>query len=83
VYLCRDVPEGKEVLARSQELLEPAGFTLKGEDGVQDLRQGQLAPVLGFRLSKRAKQLHFEPGPDSWTKLEQNLVMAIKHRCLP
>jgi hypothetical protein len=63
-------------LARSQELLEAADFTLKGEDGVQDLRQGQSALVLGFKLSRRATQLHFEPGPDSWTKLEQNLVKA-------
>jgi RNA-directed DNA polymerase len=48
VYLCRDVPEGNEVLARSQQLLELVGFTLKGEDGVQDLEARTVSPSTGL-----------------------------------
>jgi hypothetical protein len=76
VWLCRSVPEGHQVIAHARQLLEPAGFTLKGEEGVQDLRQGQTAQLLGFTLSEQNGRLQFEPGQDSWTKLERDLARA-------
>src|SRR5262249_61422327 len=75
IWLCRSVSEGYQVIDHLRGLLEPAGFILKGEDGVTDLRQGK-AQLLGFSLSAKGGQLHFELGDDSWTKLKQNLVKA-------
>jgi hypothetical protein len=77
VYLCRGVSEGHRVLERVRRLLEPAGFTLKGVDGVTDLRQGQ-AQLLGFTLTRRHDRLCFGLGREAWAKLEQNLAAAHK-----
>jgi RNA-directed DNA polymerase len=74
--LCRSVSEGHQALDHLGRLLEPAGFTLKGEDGVINLQQGEQAQLLGFSLSARNDQLQFGLGQDSWTKLKQNLVKA-------
>src|SRR5262249_2266874 len=65
IWLCRSVPEGDQALDHLRRLLEPAGFILKGEDGVTDLRQGK-AQLLGLSLSARNDQLHFDLGNDSW-----------------
>jgi hypothetical protein len=76
-WLCRSMSEGHQALNHARQLLEPAGFTLKGEDGIRDLRQGQTAHVLGFTLSRRdGHHLQLDLGKDAWTKLEQNLVKA-------
>jgi hypothetical protein len=70
------VSEGPRAVSHARQLLEPAGFALKGEDGVTDLRHGQKAHLLGFTLSWRVGHLRFDLGKDAWTKLEQNLVKA-------
>jgi hypothetical protein len=76
VYLTRDVPEGLEALQRSQELLQPSGFTLKGEDGPPvDLREGQ-AHLLGFVLSFKDRQMAYGLDEDAWRGLEQSLERA-------
>src|SRR5262245_51919533 len=72
IWLCRGVPEGNQALDHLRRLLEPAGFFLKGEDGVTDLRQGT-AQLLGLSLSVKNDQLHFDLGNDSWTKLARSL----------
>jgi hypothetical protein len=77
VYACRCVPEGRQVLAQSQRLLEAAGLTLKGEDGPPvDLRQGGHAQLLGFTLSHENGKLRYELGEDAWQKLANNLSTA-------
>src|SRR5262245_26554116 len=72
IWLCRSVSEGHQALDHLGRLLEPAGFFLKGEDGVTDLRQGT-AQLLGLSLSVKNDQLHFDLGNDSWTKLARSL----------
>jgi hypothetical protein len=73
---CRSMSEGHQAINHARQLLEPAGFALKGEDGVTDLQQGQKAQLLGFTLSRRDGHLRFDLGKDAWVKLEQNLVKA-------
>jgi RNA-directed DNA polymerase len=77
VYLCKGVSEGHQALHHVRQMLEPAGFFLKGKDGVTDLQRGE-AQLLGFTLSWRRGRLLFDLGSDAWTKLEQNLVQAHK-----
>jgi hypothetical protein len=73
-YLAGDVPEGLQVLQRSRALLQPAGFTLKGEDGSPvNLREGQEAHLLGFLLSYREGQVVYGLDEDAWKGLEQAL----------
>jgi hypothetical protein len=76
LWACLDVSEGHQALNHARQLLEPTGFTLKGEDGITDLRQGQKAQLLGFTLSRRDGHFQLELGKDAWVKLEQNLVKA-------
>jgi hypothetical protein len=73
VYLTKDVPEGLQALQRSQELLQAAGFTLKGEDPPADLREGKKAPLLGFLISQREGQVAYSLGEDAWKGLKQSL----------
>jgi hypothetical protein len=75
-WACRSMSEGHQVLDHARQLLEPAGFALKGEDGVTDLRQGQKAQLLGFTLSRRDGHLQLDLGKDAWVKLERDLVKA-------
>jgi len=77
VYLTGDVPEGLRALQRSRALLQPSGFTLKGEDGPPvDLREGREAHLLGFLLSYRDGQLAYGLDEGAWTGLKQNLERA-------
>src|SRR5262249_58059288 len=64
IGLCRSVSEGYQALDHLRRLLEPAGFILKGEDGVTDLQQ-KTAQLLGFSLTAKGGQLHIELGADS------------------
>jgi hypothetical protein len=76
-YLCVDVAEGNQALARAAQLLERAGLALKGEDGPpKDLRRGETAQLLGFTLSRRGDRLHLGLGEHAWAKLRQGLEEA-------
>ena len=75
VYACRSVSEGRQAMNRSKDLLENAGFTLKGEDGPPtDLREGHRIQLLGFSLYEQDGKLSYGLGEDAWNKLEQNLL---------
>lgn len=72
VYLTKDVPEGFQVLQRSQVLLQSSGLTLKGEDGPPvNLQEGK-AQLLGFLLSWDG-QVVYGLDEGAWKGLEQNL----------
>jgi retron-type reverse transcriptase len=75
VYLCRDVSEGHQMLLDVQGLLGKAGLTLKGKDGVTDLR---VKPVqlLGFQLQELNGKLQLCPGKQAWDELRRHLMNA-------
>jgi hypothetical protein len=76
VFAVRSVTEGIKILGQARQLLEPAGHTLKGEDGNPvDLRTGE-AQLLGFTLSLRNNRLHPGLGEASWRQLAQDLEQA-------
>jgi hypothetical protein len=74
-YLCRGMSEGRRVLTKVNRLLEPFGLTLKGEDGVKDLRS-EIAHLLGFSLMLNGKSLQYGIGPGAFTQLRQHLGEA-------
>jgi hypothetical protein len=78
VYLCRSVTEGNQALQRARALLQPAGLSLKGEDGppVNLKRQGTRVGILGFRVSYRDGRLRYGLGGKAWKSLEQRLAEA-------
>lgn len=55
-YLARSVFEGQQVLADIRQRLATQGMTLKGEDGVYDLRTNE-TQLLGFRIKYRDGKL--------------------------
>jgi retron-type reverse transcriptase len=75
-YLCQGMSEGGQVLEEVGRLLKPLGMTLKGEDGVKDLCQGDIAHLLGFSLWWDGETLHLEVEPGSFNQLRQNLGQA-------
>lgn len=79
VYPCRDVAEGRKVLRRAGELLHQSGLSLKGNDGVTDLRKHP-AFVLGFMLREQNGHLHLSVGKLAWQTLAEHLSDA--HRAL-
>lgn len=75
-YLCRDVPEGQQILDQVQHLLHGAGHELKGEDGPPaDLSRGE-AQLLGFHLTCRDGRLRIGLGKDAREELGQDLIEA-------
>ncbi len=68
VWLCRSVAEGNQAIAQTNELLQQVGFNLKGEDGTWNLQQDEKAELLGFILSEKNGQLHFDLGREAWSK---------------
>jgi hypothetical protein len=81
VYLCRDVPEGAEVLRRSASWLGSAGLTLKGDPGVPaDLRRGDQVELLGLTLYRSKNRLRLKPGSGAWGGLEEDLGRAVHPR---
>ena len=78
VWCCQDVPEGHRILQQARQLLDVAGFALKGDFGPVDLRrQGAHVKLLGFRICRRGKtQLHYELTKDVWRSLRQSLIAA-------
>jgi hypothetical protein len=78
VYICRSVSEGAQALQRARALLQPAGFTLKGEDGppVNLKRQGAKVQILGFQVSYRNGRMRYGLGKKAWNNLEQRMVEA-------
>jgi RNA-directed DNA polymerase len=73
VYLCQSMSEGRQTLTEVGRLLEPLGMTLKGQDGVKDLSQGDKASILGFSLHWDGKTLHKEVEPTAFSQLRQRL----------
>jgi retron-type reverse transcriptase len=78
VYLCQSVSEGSNAQILARDLLQNAGFTLKGEDGppVNLRRQGARVAILGFLISLRQGRLHYELPRSSWDDLGQALEKA-------
>jgi hypothetical protein len=76
VYLCRSVSEGHRVLARVRKLLDRVSLSLKGKDGIADLKAGEHAQVLGFSLQYEQGQLRIDPGEGCLDSLEEHLLKA-------
>jgi hypothetical protein len=77
VFACRNMLVGHEALERARLLFEPAGFTLKGEDGPpKDLRKGEEVQLLGFTLSYKEDRLQYNLSTDAWFNLEKTLIQA-------
>jgi hypothetical protein len=68
--------EAVQMLEKVRYLLEPLGLTLKGEDGVKDLSQGDKAHLLGFSLRWDGSELHLGLEPNTFKHLEQHLGLA-------
>ncbi len=75
-YLCQGMSEGEQALEEVGRLLEPLGMTLKGEDGVKDLSQGDVARLLGFSLWWDNAILYLEVEPETLDQLRQRLGQA-------
>ena len=76
IFVAQSVTEGTQILDQARRFLEPAGYTLKGEDGPPvDLRTGE-AQLLGFTLSLRGNRLHLGAGEASWQQLARDLEQA-------
>lgn len=77
-FLARNVSEGHRVLHETRQLLDAAGFALKGEHGPVDLRrQGAHVEILGFRIRRHSEsRLTYELTEESWWNLEQHVSRA-------
>jgi len=74
VYLGRSVSEGNQAVQTASQLLQAAGFSLKGEHQPVDLREnGASAELLGFRLSLRNKQVRYGLSGAAWDSLRDGL----------
>lgn len=72
LLLC--VPDGGRTLSEVRErFFTPAGTTLKGEDGVRDLSDGEQTRLPGFTLRWNGGWLMLSPNPDSRIGLRQRL----------
>jgi hypothetical protein len=77
VYLCKGVPEGLQVLDWVGTALGTVGFSLKGEDGPPaDLRNGDVAKLLGFTLSLERGTIRYGLAETAWATLEKYLHQA-------
>jgi RNA-directed DNA polymerase len=74
--LCRSVAEGEQALAAIRQLLTPLGMSLKNEDGVFDLNDGDEAQLLGFTLSLGKKKLVYGLGKKARDQLRRGLERA-------
>jgi hypothetical protein len=74
--LCRSVAEGEHALAAIRQLLTPLGTSLKGEDGVFDLKAGDEAQLLGFTLALGKKKLVYGLGKRARDQLRRGLERA-------
>jgi retron-type reverse transcriptase len=78
-YPCETIDEGNRTLTQVRELLQEANLTLKGKDGVTDLREKE-AQLLGFSISVNEGKLCLKPGSKTWKKLEEGLLKAHEAR---
>lgn len=78
VWACQNVSEGHRVLHEAHQLLDAAGFALKGERGPVDLRrQGAHVETLGFRIRRHSEaRLIYELTREAWWSLKQHLTRA-------
>lgn len=79
-YLCNDVSEGTRILAMTRELVEQAGFHLKGEEGEpQDLRDPSYdRTVLGLIPRWQCGQLTFSIPEPTFDHLTEGLRFSNK-----
>jgi retron-type reverse transcriptase len=83
VYLAQSVSEGKAMLGKVTQLLQPLGLTLKAEAEVTDLSTGGTAQLLGFSLRQDGDQIHYGIGPAAWDNLQHHLGAAHVERDPP
>ena len=78
VWVCQSVSDGCRVLQEARQLLDAAGFALKGDYGPVNLRrQGAPVDLLGFRIRRHSEtQLAYELTRDAWWSLKQQLIRA-------
>jgi RNA-directed DNA polymerase len=72
-HLGRSVSEGRQVLKKVTQLLQPLGLSLKAGAEVVDLRAGGTAQLLGFTLRLGGGEIHYGIGPAAWDNLRQHL----------
>jgi RNA-directed DNA polymerase len=76
VYLCRDVTEGHQALNHARKALDTVGMSLKGEDGVRNLKAGETVNLMGFIFSEKDGELIFSLGDQAWSQLTDHLMQA-------
>lgn len=78
VLPCSSVPEATLAIQRAHELLLPAGFRLKGDEGLPTnlRRSGAHRTILGYRVSVRDRQMHLGIPKTAWTRLRDSLDQA-------
>lgn len=76
IYATKSVSKGNQVLARVRHLLKPYGLELKGEDGVLDIRKGDIAQIMGFALRIEGKRFRIGLTSKALAQLEEYLKEA-------
>ena len=76
--VCNSVSEGHQAFQRVTELLTPAGFHLKGDEGppTNFRRQGAKRQVLGYLVSMENGRLKLGIPKTAWTGLQESLEEA-------
>jgi hypothetical protein len=78
VFLTRNVSIGHRVLHEAHQLLDAAGFAVKGEGGPVDLcRQGAHVEILGFRVRRHSEaRLSYQLSREARWNLKRHLSRA-------
>jgi ribonuclease HI len=78
LLMCRTIEEAHHAWSVLEEILTPAGLSLKGspETEVQDLATGDTAEWLGFAVRKGQEGLEVRIASEAWEKLAQRLALA-------
>jgi len=77
--VCPTQKKAKEAWTVLRDRLQAAGFTLKGKnprERMRDLRKGDIVDWLGFRMRKSGDKLSVQIAERSWSKLTANLHLA-------
>ena len=77
--LVRCVSEGTKALAAVRRCLAPLGMSLRGEDGVSDLRDDAGPQLLGFTVGFGKGKVVYGLGERAWDHLRRGLERSLEH----
>jgi len=76
LYLGQSVSEGRQMLTRVEQLLQPHGLSLKEDKVLADLDAGAEAHLLGFTLCLQDERLLYGIAPAAYDVLRQHMSDA-------